>query len=195
MQRLFVVLGQKSFMRKLVVTSLMTVVVLLGSSGESFAQRINCTEDSLSTNNNGEFLMTLSGKLFETLAGDSIDAMLWLPTSSLTVCGPTSFTYKGKNYAIYKIINTDDGEKVDAFLVNQRGNSAASNGGCYNSTIRKPTPFMGNNDEIFVLSDGSVWQVKYEYEYMYEYYPSVVACPNKGYVIVNGKKIDAHPLR
>jgi hypothetical protein len=75
MQRLFVVLGQKSFMRKLVVTSLMTVVVLLGSSGESFAQRINCTEDSLSTNNNGEFLMTLSGKLFETLAGDSIDAM------------------------------------------------------------------------------------------------------------------------
>ena len=104
------------------------------------------------------------------------------------VCGPTNFTYKGINYAIYKIINTDDDEKVDAFLVNQRGNSGTSHGGCYNATIQKPVPFMGNNDEFFVLSDGSVWQVKYEYEYMYEYYPSVVACPNRGYVIVNGKK-------
>jgi S1-C subfamily serine protease len=37
MQRLFVILGQNSSMRKLVATSLMTFVVLLGSTGQSFA--------------------------------------------------------------------------------------------------------------------------------------------------------------
>ena len=42
---------------------------------------------------------------------------------------------------------------------------------------------MGNNDEVFVLLDGSVWQIKYEYEYMYEYYPSIFACPDEGYVL------------
>ena len=139
--------------------------------------------------------MTLSGRLFETLAGDSIDAMLWLPVSSLLVCGPNSFTYQGKNYDIYKIVNTDDGEKVDAFLVNQRGTSSNTHGGCYNSQIKKPTPFMGNNDEIFVLTDGSVWQVKYEYEYMYEYNPTIIACPTHGYIIVKNKKLDANQIK
>jgi len=182
-------------MRKLTATLCLTIAVLLGGMNISFSQRTNCVEDSLSANNNGEFLTTLSGRLFETLAGDSIDAMLWLPVSSLLICGPNSFTYKGKNYDIYKIINTDDGETVDAFLVNQQGTSSKTQGGCYNSQIKKPSPFMGNNDEIFVLTDGSVWQVKYEYEYLYEYYPSVIACPQRGYVVVNGKKINAHPLR
>ena len=36
---------------------------------------------------------------------------------------------------------------------------------CYDSSILKPTPFMGNNGEVFQLSDGSLWEVKYEYEY------------------------------
>ncbi len=58
---------------------------------------------------------------------------------------------------------------------------------CYSSSILSPTPFMGNNNEIFKLADGSVWQVKYEYEYMYEYYPSVVICPGQGKLII-GKK-------
>ena len=40
---------------------------------------------------------------------------------------------------------------------------------CYQSSIAKPSPFMGNNDEIFTLIDGTVWEVKYEYEYLYEY--------------------------
>ena len=43
---------------------------------------------------------------------------------------------------------------------------------CYESAVVSPTPFMGNNDEIFRLTDGSVWQVKYEY--LYAYYPSVL---------------------
>lgn len=49
---------------------------------------------------------------------------------------------------------------------------------------------MGNNDEIFKLSDGTIWQVKYEYEYLYEYYPSVVICPTKNLLLINGKKLN-----
>lgn len=62
---------------------------------------------------------------------------------------------------------------------------------CYESTIRSPTPFMGNNGEIFKLDDGSIWEVMYEYEYLYEYYPSVIACPDLGKIIVDGKKLGA----
>jgi hypothetical protein len=62
---------------------------------------------------------------------------------------------------------------------------------CYSSSIVKPQPFMGNNGEIFQLSDGSVWEVKYEYEYLYEYYPSITACPNEGFIIIDGKKLNA----
>ena len=60
---------------------------------------------------------------------------------------------------------------------------------CYESTIDKPTPFMGNNGEIFKLSDGSLWEVKYEYEYLYEYNPSVTICPSQGKLIVNGTSL------
>jgi hypothetical protein len=48
---------------------------------------------------------------------------------------------------------------------------------------------MGNNDQIFVLADGSVWQVKYEYEYLYEYSPLVTICPGRGKLIVAGKEL------
>ena len=61
---------------------------------------------------------------------------------------------------------------------------------CYESTIIKPSPFMGNHGEIFKLSNGIIGEVKNEYEYMYEYYPSVIVCPNKNQLIVNGKKLN-----
>ena len=76
-------------------------------------------------------------------------------------------------------------------------NSDASNntlGGCYDSYITKPSPFMGNSGEVFVLSDGSVWEVKYEYEYMYEYSPSVVICPSKNILLIDGKKLNVQSL-
>ena len=57
---------------------------------------------------------------------------------------------------------------------------------CYKSSITSPTPFMGNNDEIFELLDGSIWKVQYEYSYLYEYYPSVTICPSAGKLIING---------
>jgi len=61
---------------------------------------------------------------------------------------------------------------------------------CYESTIQKPQPFMGNDGEVFVLSDGSIWEVKYEYEYMYEYYPSIIICPDKNLLLINDKKLN-----
>jgi len=61
---------------------------------------------------------------------------------------------------------------------------------CYESMIVSPVPFMGNNGEIFKLIDGSLWEVKYEYEYLYEYYPSVVICPSQGKLIIGGKSLN-----
>lgn len=61
-------------------------------------------------------------------------------------------------------------------------------------TIQSPTPFMGNNGEIFKLSDGSYWEVKYEYEYMYEYYPEVVILPQKGKMVINGKTLNVEKV-
>ena len=61
---------------------------------------------------------------------------------------------------------------------------------CYESTITKPSPFMGNHGETFTLSDGTVWEVQYEYEYLYEYRPEVVVCPDKGYLMIEGDRID-----
>ena len=70
----------------------------------------------------------------------------------------------------------------------------SSSGGCYDSYIRKPSPFMGNHGEVFVLSDGSVWQVANEYEYMYEYSPSVIICPSRNSLIVDDKKLNIQHL-
>jgi hypothetical protein len=63
-------------------------------------------------------------------------------------------------------------------------------GSCYESSIVKPSPFMGNDGEIFKLDDGSLWEVKYEYEYLYEYYPDVIICPSKGKLLIDGKSLN-----
>lgn len=60
---------------------------------------------------------------------------------------------------------------------------------CYESSIVSPTPFMGNHGEVFRLADGSLWQIEYEYEYLYEYYPSVVVCPSRGKLVVRSKTL------
>lgn len=61
---------------------------------------------------------------------------------------------------------------------------------CYESSIVYPVPFMGNNEEIFKLADGSVWEVKYEYQYLYAYYPTVIVCPNQGRLIIDGNSLN-----
>jgi hypothetical protein len=46
-------------------------------------------------------------------------------------------------------------------------------------TIQSPVPFMGMSDEIFTLSDGSIYKVGIgEYNYLYSYYPNVVVVNN-----------------
>ena len=66
---------------------------------------------------------------------------------------------------------------------------------CYKSMIKSPSPFLGNHGEIVKLADGSLWEIQYEYEYMYEYYSNVIACPSKGVLIVNDKKLSARLLK
>jgi hypothetical protein len=65
---------------------------------------------------------------------------------------------------------------------------------CYEASIVSPSPMMGNNDEIIKLSDGTIWQVKYEYEYMYEYNPRVIVCPGRGKMGVKGKMLNVSYL-
>jgi hypothetical protein len=65
---------------------------------------------------------------------------------------------------------------------------------CYESSIMSPTPFMGNHGEIFKLADGSLWEVQYEYEYMYEYYPTVIVCPSRGKLVVGGKTLSVQQV-
>jgi hypothetical protein len=73
-----------------------------------------------------------------------------------------------------------------ALVVSERANAQD----CYQSSILSPSPFMGNNEEIFKLADGSLWEVKYEYEYLYEYYPSVIICPSRGKLIIGKKSLN-----
>jgi hypothetical protein len=47
-----------------------------------------------------------------------------------------------------------------------------------------PSPFMGNNDEIFKLADGTLWEVKYEYRYLYAYFPEVTICTDRGKLFI-----------
>jgi hypothetical protein len=49
---------------------------------------------------------------------------------------------------------------------------------------------MGNNAEILKLADGSLWEVKNEYEYLYAYYPSVIICPSLQKLIVGKKSLN-----
>ena len=65
---------------------------------------------------------------------------------------------------------------------------------CFATTVVAPAPLMGNNGEIVKLADGSFWEVKYEYEYMYEYYPNVVICPSRGELVVGGKTLDVEQI-
>lgn len=61
---------------------------------------------------------------------------------------------------------------------------------CFESSIVKPSPFMGNDGEVFQLADGSLWEVQHEYEYLYEYYPDVVVCPERGVLIVEDSRLN-----
>ncbi|WP_019364960.1 hypothetical protein JQR88_25215 (plasmid) [Pseudomonas luteola] len=65
---------------------------------------------------------------------------------------------------------------------------------CFQASILSPSPFMGNDGEIFKIDDGSMWQVKYEYEYLYEYNPDVVICPSQGRMIIGKSTLNIEPI-
>lgn len=84
--------------------------------------------------------------------------------------------------------------RLALLLLGLLSGASASAQACYESSIVTPSPFMGNNGEVFKLADGSIWEVKYEYEYMYEYSTDVVVCPGKGKIIVGGKQLNVQLL-
>jgi len=57
-----------------------------------------------------------------------------------------------------------------------------------------PQPFLGVHDEVFRLLDGSLWQVQFEYRYLYAYYPNVVICPATGRLIIEGASLNVRSL-
>lgn len=59
--------------------------------------------------------------------------------------------------------------------------------GCYSSSVLSPAPFLGNHGEIVKLADGSLWEIQHSYEYLYDYYPSIVICPRSGKLLVKNK--------
>jgi len=62
--------------------------------------------------------------------------------------------------------------------------------GCYDTSVRSPTPYLNNGGEIIIMTDGTMWQdASYNYSYAYQYYPAVTLCPSAGFMIMNGKKI------
>ena len=94
------------------------------------------------------------------------------------------------SYTVSLIVTDNDGATdttTKTITVTETPNQSSD---CYESMIVSPVPFMGNNGEIFKLIDGSLWEVKYEYEYLYEYYPSVVICPSQGKLIIGGKSLN-----
>ena len=61
---------------------------------------------------------------------------------------------------------------------------------CYESSVSSPTPLMGNHNEIVTLQDKSVWRIQSAYEYLYEYRPDVLICPDLGIMFVEDSELD-----
>nr|WP_281720925.1 hypothetical protein [Nitrosomonas nitrosa] len=67
---------------------------------------------------------------------------------------------------------------------------------CFKSNIREPSSFLGNGGEIIILEDGSIWkEMSHQYLYLYEYFPSVIVCPNDGKMILGRHTFQIVPLR
>jgi hypothetical protein len=85
--------------------------------------------------------------------------------------------------------------KLIAFFAATLFTASLSNAqSCFSTSIITPAPFMGNNDEIFKIADGSLWQVKYEYSYLYEYYPTVKICPAQGKLLIGKSILNIIPI-
>lgn len=54
---------------------------------------------------------------------------------------------------------------------------------------------MGTDGEIVRLIDGSVWEVKFEYQYLYAYNARVAVCPDKGTLVIGDKTLRVERVR
>jgi len=100
-------------MKKILISIIIAIFIYSPSNAKE------CYDDTLKENiERGRYLLTLSGKLFKTLAGERFDAMFWFKFSDLVICGGDGFIYEGETFYIYDIINIDDGETVSARLIN-----------------------------------------------------------------------------
>lgn len=78
----------------------------------------------------------------------------------------------------------------------QRAPAAPQPGnGCFRAQIVEPVPFMGNRDELFLLGDGSVWQVVNDYQHLHSFNPQVLVCPRESQLIIKKKIIDVRRVR
>ena len=69
------------------------------------------------------------------------------------------------------------------------------NSECYKNSVKAPVPLLGNHGEVVVMWDGTIWEiVGGEYEYMYEYYPSVILCPKKRLMTIGNKAFKVVPI-
>lgn len=66
---------------------------------------------------------------------------------------------------------------------------------CYDSYIKKPSLFKGNNGEIFQLENKVIGVVKNEHKYIYTTEPKVKVCPKINKLFVNGKVLNIKLLQ
>jgi hypothetical protein len=78
--------------------------------------------------------------------------------------------------------------------LSQDGNLGVDRNGCMTRSIIYPTPFMGNSGEVFILDDNTAWEVGPSYEYMYEYYPTVLICAGSGKMQVDDEEINVRQM-
>ena len=95
-----------------------------------------------------------------------------------------------------KIITTCIKQGIFFFLCASLWGTAplASASTCFESSISAPAPFLGNNNELFRLSNGVTGQIKFEYNYFYDYYPTVIICPDSLVMYHKGKKLSVSNL-
>ena len=167
------------------------VAVIFFLANEGYAQTFGCIDDSIRSNSSGESLQMNSRRVFEPFADDQFIGSVWRPGSSVIICGPISFRYSGKRYSYYRMVRDGRDTSVNAW---KNSGPHVPSGSCYESSIRQPSPFMGNSGENFTLHDGSVWEVGTDFNNLYEFYPSIIACPGKSFVIVDHNRIPARRM-
>lgn len=72
--------------------------------------------------------------------------------------------------------------------------TSASAQSCFKTMISSPSPFMGQDGEVFKTTEGEIFKVIGAYEYLYAYYPQVVICPSRGRLVVGDKTMSVMAL-